>query len=449
MNYLRHFFLLSLLLAGLTACSGTWFGESEEPPLPGERFSVLEFQKEIEAEDIALDAQGFIVSDAWQNSFWPQAGGYPNHSLQHLSLNIKLADQRNPLTKKWSVSIGKGAQDDRPLTAQPIVAENFVFTMDTQSVVRAFSIENGKEIWKRDLKLKKDKDDLISGALGYGEGLVFATSGQNFVYALNPQTGAVVWVKELLSPTRAAPTVLDKRVYIPTLDSNLIVLNSEDGSILWEHQGLSESAGLLGSASPAVNAQIAVVGYPSGALYALRVENGSVAWEDNLASIQSAVSLSKISDIKALPVIDKGTVFAISYGGKMVSIDESTGRRLWQREIGSTETPWVAGNLIFVVTSQNKLVALSRDSGAYAWVTPLRQYKDEEDRFGSISWTAPILASNTLILINTLGEVVFVNPENGSILSNWDIGDEVTTSPIIADSVLYILTDKGRLTAYH
>ena len=155
--------------------------------------------------------------------------------------------------------------------------------------------------------------------------------------------------------------------------------------------------------------------------------------------------LSGLSDIKALPVIDKGLIIAISFSGKLVAIDERTGVRVWQREIGGTNTPWVAGNHLFVLSSDNQLVALGRKTGAIRWVKNLKSSRDGE----SVFYTGPILAGGRLILINTEGLVIEVNPENGEKLAQWNTNERVTLPPIIANKVLYILSDDGILSAYN
>ena len=82
---IRRFLLCaSLVLAtSLTACSS----DDKDAPLPGERLSILELQRHLEPDDAALSAQGYVAPTAWKNEFWPQACGYPNHAMQHLSLS--------------------------------------------------------------------------------------------------------------------------------------------------------------------------------------------------------------------------------------------------------------------------------------------------------------------------------------------------------------------------
>src|SRR5215475_3935183 len=108
----------ALLLAG---CD-TIFGESDGPPLPGERISVLRLNRDLVA-DPALTDLRVRLPKPYVNADWPQSGGYSTHAMQHLAAP-------DTLNKAWSVSVGEAAGDDRFLLAQPVVANGHVFTMD-------------------------------------------------------------------------------------------------------------------------------------------------------------------------------------------------------------------------------------------------------------------------------------------------------------------------------
>ncbi len=429
-----------LTLAGtallLSACSA--FTDDEAPPLPGERISVLELQKSLEPDDSELSAQGLITPPEWSNEYWPQAGGYPNHSMQNLALS------GDSLKRVWSSKIGDGATDSLPLTAQPVVIDGRIFTLDTEAYLSAFDIQNGKRLWHKDMKEKDEDDAVIGGGIAFAEGYLFITNGFNEILAVNPNDGIIVWRKKIPGPARAAPTVMNGRIFVTTLDSRILALDSRDGTALWEYQGIQETAGLVGAASPAANNDIVVAGFSSGEVSALRVANGSVAWSDSLSNVRNFGGLSSIADIKASPVIDKGIVFAVSFNGRLIAIDERTGTRIWQREIGGTQIPWLAGNHLFVLSNENQVVALGRDTGAIRWVTELPRYKDEEP----ILFTGPILAGGRLILAGTDGRVFEINPENGEISSQWDAGETISIAPVIAGGTLYILANNGTLSAY-
>ena len=435
-----RFLVLSLALSALSACS--IFGEEVEKPLEGTRISVIELQKGLEPDDAILETLGFVPPNAWQNQYWPQAGGYPNHAMQNLQLSS------NELKKAWSADIGAGQQKNLPLTAQPIIFDGKIFVMDAKSRVTALDLETGKKIWKQGLKPKHEDEYVIAGGMAYSAGTLYATSGFNELFALNPQDGSTSWKIALTSPSRAAPTVIDNRVFVVTIDNQIFAFNAENGDQLWSYQGLDSQAGLVGMAAPAANRDIVVPAFSSGELYALRVENGSVAWVESLAASRKGSGLASISDIRALPVMDKGAVIAMSFSGKIVALDERTGQRLWQREVGGSQTPWVAGNHLFMITGNNEVAALGRDEGKVVWVSQLPKYKNSKTREGAIALKGPVLAGGRLIIGASNGKMYEINPTNGKIIREWKIGSEVVVSPIVAGGVLYVLTANGKLHAY-
>lgn len=434
MHRLPSLLVLAGILVLLSACSD----KDDAPPLEGERISVLELQRSLEPDDPLLEAQGLQMPPAWQNEFWPQVGGYPNHSMQNLALNSA------ELKQAWNVGIGEGGDDEIPLITQPIVFDGIIYTLDTENDMSAYNAESGKRLWRTDISAEEEDDRVITGGIAAGTGAIYATNGYNEVLAIGPNDGKILWRKTIPAVSRAAPTVFEGRVFVATLDSRLLALSAADGNVLWEYNGVADDAALVGAASPAANQDIVVPVFSSGEVTALRIENGSVAWSDNLASVRGLGGLSTISDIRALPVIDKGIVYAISFNGRLVAIDKRTGTRIWQREISGSQTPWMAGNHMFVLSTDNQLIALGRDSGAIRWVTNLPRFDDDNP----IVFVGPVLAGGRLILAGTGGRVIEVSPETGDILREWDAGATISVPPIVAAGQLFILANDGKLAAY-
>lgn len=435
--HFRSALIVGLCAFILNACSV--FEDKDSAPLPGERLSVLELQKSLEPDDEVLETQGLVTPEEWRNDFWPQAGGYPNHAMQNLALGPA------PLKKIWTADIGKGSSRGLPLVAQPICVDGRIFAVDAEGTLSAFDAKTGKNLWQTVIGAHGEDDPVIGGGLASAGGLLYATNGYNEVLALAPKSGAIVWRKSIPAASRAAPTVMDGRIFVTTLDNRLLALNVEDGALLWEYAGISGDTALVGAASPAANRDIVVPVFSSGEISALRTGNGSVAWTDNLSGMRGmGGSLAEISDIKALPVIDKGLVVAISFSGRLAAIDERTGTRIWQREIGGSQAPWLAGNHIFVLSSENQLVALGRETGAIRWVTDLPRGDGKDPMI----FNGPVLAGGRLIVAGTEGRVIEISPESGKIVAEWDAGETVALPPVIADGILYLLTEDGTLSAY-
>jgi len=154
---------LTGLLAG---CTG-WFGAPEDPPLPGERISVLALQSTVQP-DIELTDQRVILPEPEPMVDWPQNGGYPSHALHHVALDNEVLEQ------DWSIDIGEGSMDDNLLLNQAIVARGVIFTIDAGAEVRAFAASSGKRIWSLELAPEDEEDStLLGGGLAYEAGVIF------------------------------------------------------------------------------------------------------------------------------------------------------------------------------------------------------------------------------------------------------------------------------------
>jgi outer membrane protein assembly factor BamB len=437
MKYLPLILLLTFFT--VTACSS----DKEEAPLPGERISIMDLQREIRPTDNVEALKAIKVPTTTLNKEWPQAGGYPHHAMQNLELGASAQ-----LERIWSADIGSGSSDGLPITAQPVIANGMVFTLDTNSRVRAFHDQTGRMEWETSVKHKVEKESVISGGLAFDGNVLFVTSGYNEVLALNPANGEIYWRSTISAASRAAPTIKDGRVYITAMNNNVMALDASNGKVLWEYQGVGETTGLLGAASPAVDEGLVISAQSSGELVALRTENGSVAWQDALANSLQLGGMVGLADIRGLPVVYGDAVIAVSYGGKIVAINKKTGTRVWQQEISSAETPWAAGNAVYVLSGEHQLIALSIMSGEVLWIANVPKYEKPKERKGYIAWTGPVMAGGRLILTGTAGRIIEFDPADGTELTRWKVGGTINISPVVANGALYLLTSDGTLLAY-
>jgi outer membrane protein assembly factor BamB len=192
---------------------------------------------------------------------------------------------------------------------------------------------------------------------------------------------------------------------------------------------------------------VVIVAYTSGEIYALQVETGRVVWADSLAAVRRIDPLSDIAQVRGLPVIDRGLVFVVSHAGRTAAIDLRRGNRIWERDLGGTETPWAAGDFLYLVTNEAELVCLTREEGAVRWVTSLPRYLDPEDREDPITWYGPILASDRLIVAGSHGEAYAVSPYDGQIIGVIDLPSGAAVSPVLANSTLYFVSTDADIEA--
>lgn len=432
-----------VILAGafLNACDiiPDWFGANEAPRLSGERLSVLALEGTIEPDPRIADLD-VRLPRPYINESWPQSGGYPDHAMHHLAGGDRLL----PL---WQTKIGEGSGDDGRILTPPVIADGRIFTIDAIAEISAFDAKNGKLLWRIDPRLEGGEGDGFGGGLAYAAGSLFVATGFGHVLALDPNNGAERWREDIGIPMRAAPVVAGGRIFVVTYNNQLWALSATDGAVQWSNSGIAETAGLLGAASPAVDNGIVIAPYSSGEIFALRVENGRTMWSDSLgAQRPGAGSLAALNDINGSPVIDRGVVYAISHGGRLVAIDARTGSRVWEQDISGLNTPWIVGEYLFVVTVDGDVVCLLRGSGRVKWVHSLPRFVDSSHK-EPIFWNGPLLLSDRLIVLGSNGDALAISPYSGLLLGRLEMPHGVRVAPVAANGTLYVLTDDGNLVA--
>jgi outer membrane protein assembly factor BamB len=320
--------------------------------------------------------------------------------------------------------------------------------MDGGVQVSALDARNGHRVWQVDLKPEKQRGNGFGGGPAWWKDRLYVATGYAQVLALDPATGKEIWRKDATAPIHCPPTVSEGRVFVVTVENELEVLSTEDGRRLWTHNGIPETAGLLGGASPAVEGEVVIVAYNSGELYALRVENGRAVWSDNLASARTADAVSNLAGIHGRPIIDRGRVYAVGHSGRMAAIDLRNGERVWEQAIASSHSPWVAGDYLFLLANDNEVACLSRNEGKVRWIRPLPRYEDEKKKSDPIVWAGPVLGGDRLIVLSSRGDALSLSPYTGAPLGHVEMSASGYLGPVIANNALYLLTDNANLSAY-
>ena len=432
-------FLMAAALVAVTLSGCGWF-EKKKTPLVGERVSVFSDRKELEpdkdAASINITLPAPVVNDSW-----PQSGGFANHAMEHLEIGP------SPQVL-WTADVGAGTSSSRILTAGPVVAEGKVFVKDAESTVSAFDANTGGRLWSVTLKPEKARDaNEFGGGVAYYGGRLFVTTGFANVFCLDPSDGHEIWNSTVSAPIRGAPLVFGDRVFSISIDNKLHAMAAVDGSDLWNFTGLQEVAGYVGGNSAAGASDVIVAPFSSGELVELRAENGRTVWNESLVGPRrESRAFGNLADIRGRPVIDRDLVIAMGSAGTIAAIDLRAGQRIWERNVGGSQTPWLAGRFIFIVTSSADVAALERSTGKVKWVTPLTQYADEKRR-EPIQWAGPVLASDRLLIGGSTGELLALSPYTGEVTGKLELREPMRLAPVIANRTIFILADSGRLIA--
>lgn len=437
-------FRVSVMIAAAVAASGCGVfkkGKASTTPVIGKRIPVLTSEGDVQI-DPATATAPMVLPEAVPNAEWAQSGGNASKSVGQVALGRTLA-------RAFTVQAGRGSSLTARLASAPIVAEGHVFTIDTLGTVRAFDARTGAQIWVAQTPdIRGDEPSLYGGGVAFDNGRIFASNGLGYVAALDSRNGGLIWKVRPGGPLRGAPSVANGALYVISQDNQIYSLSETDGSTNWSAAASLEIAGLFGSASPAIGQGTVVAGFSSGELNAYRYENGRQVWTDALQRTSIRISVSSLSDIDADPVIDSGQVFAVGQGGRMVALDIVTGQRLWELNVAGIDTPWVAGDWVYVITDEDKVLCISRANGHIRWINQLPQFEKPKSKKGELDYSGPILAGGRLIITASSGAIISIDPTTGAFQGQTNVGAPMSLPPVVANSTLYILDDRGRLTAF-
>jgi outer membrane protein assembly factor BamB len=200
-----------------------------------------------------------------------------------------------------------------------------------------------------------------------------------------------------------------------------------------------------------------VASFGSGELVALRLANGNDVWSEALSRASRTSALSEIRDIPGRPVIYQGDVYAVSHSGVFSATDLRTGQTRWSLPVVGVTSPLPAGDVVFVVAKDGKVIAAARETGLIYWIRDLNEGRKLGKTGGFLGiggkrvirpgWSSPLLARNRLLVAGTTGELYALNAKTGEVERTVKLGEPVLIGPIAMNGTVYIVSDSGDLIA--
>ncbi|MDP3378983.1 MAG: PQQ-binding-like beta-propeller repeat protein [Brevundimonas sp.] len=411
----------------------------------GERLSVLEFDQAL-VPSPALAGRDFFLPGPQAAVSWPSPGGNAENAVEHV---IAGAD----FTIAWRRNIGAGSARTRQVMS-PAVAENGrIFALDAEHTVSALDAQSGSVIWRASVKPEGRESGGFGGGVALGGGKVFVSSGYRTMTAFDQTSGAMLWQTAVDVPIHGAPTVAGSRVYAIDLDNQVLAFDVNTGSVAWSYRGIVEPARIMRASSPAITGDTVIAPMSSGEVFAFRAATGQPVWQEELSRTTRTSALSEIRDIAGRPVISRGFVYAVSHSGVLASMDIRTGQPRWQVPVAAVNAPLPVGDVIYIVSKSGELSVLNRETGQVYWTRDLNVGRVRQeggflgffDRTVRPTWSGPLLASNRLVLTNSDGELVGLNPKTGEVISTLRLGAPSYVAPTAFNGAILVITDRGEV----
>jgi outer membrane protein assembly factor BamB len=283
----------------------------------------------------------------------------------------------------------------------------------------------------------------------------------------------VVWGERIFLTTAISSSAAAQRVAIgtdagidPANDTvphqwQVIALDRASGKTVWTrtvHQGVPRVKRHVkashASATPATDGRVVVAMLGSEGLYAFDMD-GKELWRKDFGPL--AVGLADEPEYEwgpaSSPIIYRDTVFVQNDRYKdsfVVAFDVMTGKELWRAS--REERPTWSTPLVHIHNGRATLVVVSSLSTRGYDVQSGRELWRIADPDGQVKVSTPIAAGDLAITTggwpSAAKPILAVRAIDGQVAWRQERGSPYTTTPIVYDGLLYVVTDNGILSAY-
>jgi len=333
----------------------------------------------------------------------------------------------------WSVATGRGMDEDF-LRLRPVIDENKIFVASKSGIVTALELTHGRKLWQ-----KRMKQTITSGP-AVANGFVIIVTKKRQAIALSADSGDILWRALLPNQVLAPPAVGKGHIILKTVDGQIIALALQTGQVLWTY---THGAPLLilrpSSAAQIINNKI-VVGFSDGQLVALNLKNGNLLWERTIAFPQGFTATDQLIDIAANPILSCNVIYVVTYQGQLAAVSLQTGHVLWQRSFSSYSGLAVSHHL-YVTDTEGNIWAFNRITGRLLWKQSYLKHR---------VLTAPVIFGNSLIVGDKEGYIHWLALSDGHPLARDLVHDDasIIANPVVRYPIVCILTREGGLSAW-
>jgi len=344
----------------------------------------------------------------------------------------------------WKQGTGSGTSDQY-LKLAPIIARQKVYIADAEGSVITFDASNGKKLWTHEIKIGKsgfwssDEQVKITGGPGYGENTILVGTNEGDVIAIDADDGNELWKAKVSSEILSTPQKQRNIVIVRTLDGRLFGLNGDNGKLIWTYDRSVPSLTLRGTSSPIIDQGIVICGFDGGRLAAVELTTGRVLWETAITTARGRDELERMVDIDSDPIIIDGVIYVVTFQGKLAAMTLDTGRILWTRDISSYAGFSIDQQNIYVTDDKSIIWAYDRYSGSSLW---------KQDKLHNRAATAPTNIGNYIVVGDFEGYLHWMYKTNGAFAARTQLSNErIISAPISDGRMLYAYSSDGKLAA--
>jgi len=302
---------------------------------------------------------------------------------------------------------------------------------------------------------KESLNGLATQTIGLFEDHLILTTHNGYLSVIPVENIGKNRKTRLSKGTTASPTLYNEKLYIPMEigKSGLRVYNIKNADILWDLKGYYSKS------SPIVIDNLVFHTSKYGNIICLNVNTGSIIWEVNLGdNIYSNLAYSAEN------------LIAVTQNGIVQSFDPKSGLVLWNIKIDEAvhSQPLILNNVVYVITYNGNLYQISLKNGNSKLIKAFKGYQfsplstdgkylyipqsngeivtievSSKDNIWKLQLdgpvSSPVLVTNKYLLIGTAQKYFYIlDKSNGEIIQSLQLEGRLSSLPVIHNEKIFL-----------
>ena len=271
---------------------------------------------------------------------------------------------------------------------------------------------------------------VTSGVAVSGNTVFFGTETGRF-YALNKNTGRVIWEYKAENTIYGVPSIVGSNVVLAIGSGEIICLSISDGSYVWsaggiggrDTRGKAVNDGL--SDGTAAGGGLVYVSKDDRKVHAFSANDGRTVWTYTTGD----------QGIRVAPTYSDGLLFVGEYDGIFSILDAKSGKRLNGGGAGgAVNTPTVSNSNVYFSAWDGSVNAVQIKGVEPLWNVNVHD----------VITTQPEAAEGKIIVGTGRGAVIALDEKSGRTLWRFNTNcGSVSAKPILADGVVFVGAETG------
>ena len=316
--------------------------------------------------------------------------------------------------------------------------KNFVFFDDQGNIIK-FD-ENFKIVWKKNFYSKEEKKQKPILTLSIKEKTLIVFDNISKFYAVNLENGDLLWSKKNKNPINSQIKILDDKIYSVDMNNIIRCVSLIDGSEVWKFK--SENIFLK---SPKRNSIIVknnrvYLNNSIGDIIAINAQNGSLLWQTPTQSsliYENAFDLI-ISDL----VANQDNLVFSNNRNELYSLNLNNGLINWKQDVNSSVRSIFYNNLIFSISNEGYFFIIDSKSGNIIRITDVFNIFKNKNR-EKIRPIGFIASYNKLMLSTNNGKLLKIDIASGKTESVFKIDKEKISRPFVFNKKILLVKNNS------